>query len=118
MPWSKDFKNGQAYLLNQTMARMKAEHKALSHGGMKFLYAKGNVVALARFYEDEVFVAVISTGDQDAQICLPLGAVGASCPKGDRDVFGRALEYETLDGNSIAFTVKAHQAYFMECQLR
>lgn len=118
MPWSKDFKNSEAYHLNQTMAHMKAQHKAMSHGGMKFLYAEGNVVAIARFWEDEVFVGVISTENRDAQIRLPLGAVGGSCPKGSEDVFGKPLEYEKVDDNSILLTVRAHQSYFMECQLK
>lgn len=117
MPWSKNIASTEAYRLNRTMAHAKAAHKALSHGGMKFLYAQGNVVALARFYGEEVFVAVISTADTDEVIRLPLGAVGASCPKDDRDLFGTALEYEKLDAHSISFTAKAHQSYFMECQL-
>lgn len=117
MPWSRDFTDTEAYRLNYTMAHAKANHKALQCGGMKFLYAEGNVVALARFWEDEVFVAVLSTADSDTTIRLPLGAVGAACPKGDRDLFGRTLEYEKLDAHSISFTAKAHQAYFMECQL-
>ena len=118
MPWGKDIQNCDAYHLNQTMARMKAEHKALSHGGMKFLYAEGNVVAIARFWEDEVFVGVISTGNEEEQIRLPLGAVGAVSPKGETDIFGKKLEYRQLDENSVALTVQAHQSYFMECKLK
>lgn len=117
MPWSKDFKNGEAYRLNQTMAHWKAEHKALSHGGMKFLYAQNQVIALARFCEDEVFVGILSTADRDEKIRLPLGAVGAVSPKGTADVFGKPLEYTMLDDHSIELTVKAHQAYFMECRM-
>ena len=118
MPWSKDFKNGEMYRLNQTMAHMKAQHKALSHGGMKFLYAEGNVVAIARFWEGEVFAGVISTEDRDVQIRLPLGAVGARCPKGTVDIFGRELEWAKTDDNHIALIVRAHQSYFLECEMK
>ena len=118
MPWDSNFKDTEVFKLNQTMARLKAEHKALSHGGMKFLYAEGNVVAIARFWENEVFVGVISTEDKDVKIRLPLGAVGAACPMGTTDVFGKVLAYARLDDNSIELTVKAHQSYFMECQLK
>ena len=116
MPWSKDFKNGEAYKLNQTMAKMKAAHKALSHGGMKFLYAEGQVVAIARFWGDEVFVGILSTDDKDVKIRLPLGAVGAIAPK--QEIFGKEMEYKQLDETSIELIVKAHQAYFMECEMR
>lgn len=118
MPWSKDYKNSEVYQMYRTMAHMKAEHKALSEGGMKFLYAEGNIVAIARFYEDEVFVSVISTSDKTEKIRLPLGAVGAECPKGEADIFGKKLAYEKIDKNSIELVVDAHQSYFMECSMK
>lgn len=118
MPWLQDFRNTETFRLYQTMARTKAAHKALSRGGMKFLYAKDNVVAIARFWENEVFVGILSTNDKDVTIRLPLGAVGAEKPKGNTDIFGRTLSYSALDNNSIALTVKAHTAYFMECDLK
>lgn len=118
MPWSKDFKNSEVYKLYQTMAHMKAQHKALSEGGMKFLYAEGNVVAIARFCKEEVFVSVISTSDRTEKIRLPLGAVGAVKPKGNTDIFGKNLVYHKLDENSVEFVVEAHQSYFMECEMR
>jgi len=118
MPWSKDFKNSEVYKLYQTMAHMKAQHKALSEGGMKFLYAEGNVVAIARFCEEEVFVTVISTSDKTEKIRLPLGAVGAVSPKGNADIFGKNLVYHKADENGIELVVEAHQSYFMECEMR
>ena len=98
------------------MAKLKAEHKALSHGGMKFLYAQGQVIAIARFWGDEVYVGILSTDDKDVKIRLPLGAVGAKAPR--REIFGKELEYGQLDDAAVELTVKAHQAYFMECQMR
>ena len=118
MPWDKDFREGENYRLYHALTHLKAAHKALSHGGMKFLYARDNVVAIARFWEDEIFVGVISTAEKDQTIRLPLGAVGAVSPTGESDVFGRLLEYSYLDANSIALTVKAHQSYFMECTVK
>ena len=44
-----------------------------------------------------------------------VGAVGASCPK--TEIFGRELEYTRVDNHSVELTVKAHQAYFMECEM-
>lgn len=116
MPWGKDFQSGELYRLNRTMAQMKAKHPALSRGGMKFLYAQGNVIALARFWEEEVYVTVLSTEDQDRKIRLPLGAVGAQIP--EQEIFGKALEFVQIDDKSIELTVKAHQAYFMACRMK
>ena len=116
MPWDKDIPGCNTYQLYQTLAKTKAEHKALSHGGMKFLYAEGNVVAIARFYGKEAFVGVISTGRQDEVVKLPLGAIGAEGIK--REIFGSALEWSVLDSNNIQLSVKAHQSYFMECTMK
>ncbi len=115
MPWNKDYKQSKTYRLYQTLSHLKTERKALTEGGMKFLYAKDSVVAIARFYKDESFVAVISTSDKDEEIRLPLGAIGAKEPAGNVDVFGKKLCYEKIDENSIMLTVEAHQSYFMEC---
>lgn len=118
MPWSKDYTNSEVYKINKTLANMKAKHKALSEGGMKFLYAEGNVVAIARFCEEEAFVTVISTSDKTEKIRLPLGVIGAKEIKGETDIFGKELVYSKLDENSIEFTVEAHQSYFVRCEMK
>ena len=116
MPWDRDITVCDAYRVIHTMAHLKANHKALSLGGMKFLYAEGCVVAIARFWEGEVFVGVISTETKDVRIRLPLGAVGACEPKESTDIFGIPLEYHTMADASIELTVKAGQSYLMECR--
>lgn len=118
MPWSRDFMDSDAYHLYNTMARMKAQHKALSLGGMKFLYARGGIVAIARFYGNEAFIGVLSTSDKDETVRIPFGAIGASGPKGDRDIFGEHLDFHRLDQASAALTVEAKQPYFFECELK
>ena len=114
MPWQEDIQNCSAYKLNQTMARAKAAHPCLSRGGMKFLYAADQVVAIARFWEDEVFVGILSTNDEDVKIRLPLGAVGAAHPA-EQDLFGETLAHTPLDSGSILLTVPAHKAYCFSC---
>ena len=115
MPWSRDIPSCDAYRLIHTMAHLKGEHEALRRGGMKFLYTEGRVVALARFWEDEVFVGVISMEDRDVNIRLPLGALGAGGPKTDRDIFGTPLECCRMEDGSIELTVKAGHSYLLEC---
>ncbi len=116
MPWHRDFRGGEVYKLNQILAQEKARHKALSLGGMKFLYAADQVVAIARFWEDEVYVGVLSTNHRDVKIRLPLGAVGARVPE-DKDIFGNPLTYTRLDDHAVCLSVPAHQAYCMRCKL-
>lgn len=118
MPWDKDYKDSDTYKLYSTLAHMKAEHKALSEGGMKFLYAKDDIVAIARFYENEVYVTVVSTNKEAQKIVLPLGSVGGNVPSDSKDVFGRELNYTKLDERNIELVVEAHQSYFIDCTNR
>ena len=117
MPWHTDFRSS-TFRLYQTLAHIRAEHSALRRGGMKFLYAQDQVVAIARFQGDEVFVGLLSSNEEDVSIRLPLGAVGARKPDGSRDLLGRELVFDTLDENSISLTVKAHGAYFFRCSMK
>ena len=117
MPWGKDIHSCDAYRLHQTMCRLKAENKALSHGSMKFLYAQNNVIAIARFWEDQVFVGVISTNGEDQTIRMPLGAVGAVCPEEEQDLFGKELQF-TIGENSVELQVKAHEALLFRCNMK
>ena len=81
------------------------------------LYAEGHVFALARFWEQEAFVCVISTEDRDRTIRLPLGAVGAVRPCGEKDLFDRPLVFHDCDSHSVLMDVKAHQSYFFRCDI-
>ncbi len=115
MPWNSGFENSDTYKLYQTLAHLKRDRKAFSEDGMKFLYAENGVVAIARFYGDEVFAAVMSVNDEDTEIVLPIGAVGAASIKNDCDVLGEPIEYTAVDSKRILMKVKAHQSYMMEC---
>ena len=118
MPWSRDITGCEAYRVYRTMAHMKAQHKALSRGGMKFLYAGSQVVAIARFWEDEAFVGVLSTSDKAETVHIPFGAIGAAGPKGDRDVFGQRLTFRCAGDMCAELTVEARQSYFFACDMK
>ncbi len=115
MPWSRDFTKEETYRMYRTLAHLKTETKALSEGGMKFLYAKGEVVALARFYEDEVYLAVISVSGQEQKVVLPLGSVGSRGPKSGTDVFGRTVCWRAADERNMELTIEPHQAFLIDC---
>ena len=85
---------------------------------MKILYAEGHVFAIARFWEQETFVCVISTEDEDKFIRLPLGAVGAVRPAGECDLFGLPLSIRECDKHSVSMKVKAHNSYFFRCEIK
>ena len=117
MPWNKEFTSCEQYQLIHTMAKLKANHPALSKGSMKILCAQGNVFAIARFWEQEAFVCVISTDDEDTAVRIPLGAVGAQRPSENTDIFGKELSMELHDSHSVTMQVKAHQSYLFICNV-
>lgn len=117
MPWDKAFRDGSRYHLHHTLAHLKAEHPALSLGGMKFLYADGQILSIVRFWEQEAFVCIISTDDNDKSIRLPLGAVGAVKPAEGYDIFGYPLVFSECDDHCVRMEVKAHHSYLFRCDI-
>ena len=117
MPWDKDFLTSQRYQLYQTMAGLKSKHPALSKGSMKILYADDYIISMARFWEGEAFVCVISTENINKPIRLPLGAIGAVRPSDGLDIFGREITYTQCDDHSIILEVKAHESYLFRCDI-
>lgn len=117
MPWNRDFQTTERYQLYRTLARLKAEHPALSKGSMMFLYADAHILSIARFWGQEAFVCVISTEEVDREIRLPLGAVGAAVPQEGCDLFGRPLILTPCDQHSVMMHVKAHESYFFRCDI-
>lgn len=112
MPWGADFKSTVNYRVYSALAHLKAEHKALRRGGMKFLYAQDGVFALARFTGDEVIAAVISNSDRDRRAAVDFASVGAAGPASDTDLLGRGLDFD-----GAALTVPANSARLFLCRL-
>lgn len=113
MPWDKDFESGELYALYHTLMKLKTESAALCDGGMKFLYAEGSVLALARFTEEEAYVAVMSVSDREEKAIIPFGVIGAKCGK---DIFGAELYASAISDRETELTIPAHTAYFIKCE--
>lgn len=116
MPWGREFTEDEPYRMMRTLAHLKTSRRALQEGGFKFLYAKDRIVALARFTEEEAFVAVLSTDEREQTITLPLGAIGASGI--GRDVLGHSVRWERLDENRIRLTLAPGEGLFLECRMK
>lgn len=115
MPWGKPFQEGEKYQLYHRLSHLKKEHAALSEGGMKFLYAHGDVFAIARFWEEDILVGVISKSDREETIRLPLGAVGGKEPEGTQDLLGNPLSWQKSDNHAVSFRVESHGSYLFRC---
>ena len=118
MPWGKDFRGCAHYQLYHALCALKKEHSALRLGGMKFLYAREDTFAIARFTGEEVIVGVISKSDTAQTIRLPLGAVGAAEPAGEKDLLGSVLNWQREGLNAIDLHMEPHAVYLFSCKLK
>ena len=117
MPWHRDFQNTEHFRFYQTLAHLKLEHDAMKEGGMKFLYAEGRSIVLARFDDREALVAVVSGEDEERTIPVALGSIGAVLPADHRDIFGDAFESAEADDRTAEITVPAGKSYLIRCPL-
>lgn len=116
MLWNKNFTEEETFRLYRTLAHLKTQQKAFTEGGMKFLYAKDDVVCIARFYEGQTYAAVVSVGNEAREIVIPFGSIGSKGPKGNQDIFGRQLHYRSIGKNQVKFKADACGAYLFECE--
>ena len=116
MPWSRDFTGTEVYRLYRKLAHLKQESRALTEGGMKIVYAQNEVLAVARFYDGEIYVAVMSVSEKKQNIRIPVGALGSRGPVENKDVFGTEITYE-MSGRYLDMEVEAHQAYLFNCSV-
>ena len=115
MPWSQiPGRNPETFAFYQKLMHLKKESRTLQEGGQKFLYAKNHVVALARFLEEEAYVAVMSASNQKQRIRLPLKAIGMEQLSVKQELFGKELNYGVEDEKSIWLDVEPHQAYLLK----
>ena len=108
-------KNQQTYEFYQKLAGLKKEKASWQEGGMKFLYAKDQILALARFYGNEVYIGIMSTNDKAQRVRLPIKAVGVETLEGYKEVFGTRIDFEPADDKAVWINVEPHQAYLIEC---
>ena len=93
MPWGRFTPEGERHLeITKTMTRLRRTMPAFSKGGRMVLLAQGRVLAVARFFEDQVCVGVLSMEPEPVSVCLPLSLVGMREPAEDTDFFGSPVK--------------------------
>lgn len=121
MPWSQiPGRQPERFAFYQKLMKLKQQTEALKEGGMKFLYAKDQIISLARFDEQEAYIAMMSTSDQDQWITLPVGAIGVDAEQflHAEELFGYWPTMEVTKTKEIRMKVKAHEAYLLCCSLK
>jgi len=64
-----------------------------------------------------VIVGVISKSDTAETVRLPLGAVGAVEPAGERDLLGSPLRWTRTEKHAVSLLVEPHSTYLFACEM-
>ena len=113
MPWDKqDEDRERHYALYRRMISLRRNTGAFARGGKKVLLAEGKVLAIARFYEDEMFLGVISMEEKEVSVDIPIWEIGASKCRSNIDEFGTAFTATCCNG-IMTLTVPANGAFII-----
>ncbi len=116
MPWDRITDEGKRHLNTiHIMTGLRKNYDAFSRGGRKVIYDDGYIIAIARFFKDEVFLGVLSMEEEDKEITLPLKLVGASAPEGERDMFGISIKGRAAENGDYILSVPAEGSLLMKC---
>lgn len=114
MPWDKDIESLEIFRLYSELCRIKTSSEAFRNGGFKILWAEDQVIAMARFTEDELWITAASSDEQERKIRIPLVIFGRKflCIP-EKDALGEPLEAE-LNGGFMELTVPAGKSYLIK----
>lgn len=117
MPWHTDIEATAEYALYSTLASLKKREPALREGGMKFIFARGKVLAIARFTAESTLVAVVSASDDVETVVLPLSSIGAEGPADRVDLLGRPVPMAGRRNGELTLVLKPGEALLFPCKM-
>lgn len=120
MPWDEEIERKERtnFKVYQKLNELRRNESAFSEGGRKVLFAKGNILAVSRFFGDNIYLGVISMEDEDMIIHLPVKNVGALGPYKNTDEFGTSFEGKILDDGEYELLVPARSSFIMKLRAR
>ena len=116
MPWDEESERKERtnFKVYQKLNELRRNESAFSEGGRKVLFAKGSILAISRFFGDNIYLGVISMEDEDMIIHLPVKNVGALGPYKNTDEFGTSFEGKILDDGEYELLVPARSSFIMK----
>ncbi len=98
MPWNSGFEESPVFTLHQDLIRIRKSHDVFAEGSFRFVYARGQVLAFARFDEEECFLTVISSDKDEKEITIDLNSIGYGAAKDAIEMLGEPLQYTIREG--------------------
>ena len=116
MPWGHFSERGERHLsLIKKMTELRRSVPAFAKGGRMVLYARGRILAIARFYEEEAYLGILSMEEEETTISLPLCLIGKTAPAGDLDLFGAPVHWKEGE-ESVEFRLAPRDSLLFACR--
>ncbi len=116
MPWGRTTEKSERHQqIIRTMTRLRRTEPAFAKGGRMVILAEGRVLAVARFFGDDVYVGVLSMEPEEKTVALPLSLIGCTEPAGEKDEFGTTLRGGRA-GDTYQLTIPAHGSLLFACR--
>ena len=114
MPWELVDEDNIFLSTYKKAISLRRNEKAFSTGSRKVIYAKDYCFAVARFFENNIYLGVVSMDDSVQKIKLPIGIVGAASPKEKEDVFGVPFDGVPIDEMEYEITMNPNSALLIK----
>ncbi len=116
MPWGHFSERGERHLsLIKKMTELRRSVPAFAKGGRMVLYARGRILAIARFYEEEAYLGILSMEEEETTISLPLCLIGKTAPAGDLDLFGAPVHWKEGE-EGVEFRLAPRDSLLFACR--
>jgi alpha-glucosidase len=116
MPWEEENsrKKSEYFKLYQKICSLRKTETAFAEGGRKVLLADGRILAAARFFDNNIYLGIISMEDEDRTVAIPIELVGASGPEKDVDEFGEGFDGKVDDAGNFEIEIPANRALLIK----
>ncbi len=113
MPWDSGFEKSEIFTLHKKLIQIRKEHSAFTEGSFRFLYSEGQILSFARFTEEECFVTVISSEQEDKEIQLDLRQIGIRKAQNIQEMLGEEFSCRMEEDGSLHLLMPAEGAYLI-----
>ncbi|WP_244835156.1 alpha-amylase family glycosyl hydrolase [Clostridium sp. BJN0001] len=113
MPWSKNYTDSETFKLYKNLAHLKTSEEALSDGGFKILSDDDYVFSFARFTQEDLFIVICSTDDEERKVKIDTRIFGKEASKIEKDILNTKISSDVQDGNLVV-SVQPHTSYLLK----
>lgn len=113
MPWDKEDREDGINTLYRKLNYLKRQEKAFQDGGLKFIEINAEILGVARFVEDKVFLIVCSKSDALHNIGISLDAFTNRPPASMETIWGNAASVH-IENNICCIDMKLQDTFLIK----